>query len=121
MQVFFDFIPDVINKCSRFFKTLLKKGLKFDLSEESNPLLLNLSFVLFLAEVDLISEEQSCKGDMLVVCGTSRVQMIFILPAKVVTLYVWALIIEIVVICFKTFFLEGGICLAMFLALDDQF
>ena len=87
LQVSFNFTPDVVNKRSGFFETLLKEGLKIVLSKESNPVTLNLSFLLLLAEVDLILKEQGCKKDALVARGTDRVKMIFKLLAEVITLY----------------------------------
>ena len=88
LQVSFDFTPDIVNKRSRFFKTLSEKSLKFVPSEGSNPVPLNLSLVLLPAEVDFISEERGRKEDALVACSTSRIKIIFTLPAEVVTLHV---------------------------------
>ena len=87
LKVSFDFTPDVINKRGRFSETLSEECLKFVLSKESDQVLLNLSFVLLPAEVDLISKERGRKGDALVARGTNRIERVFTLPIEVVTLY----------------------------------
>lgn len=88
LQVFFDFTPDVVNKRGRFSKILSEKCFKFVLSEESNPVPLNLNLVLLPIKVDFILKKQDRKRDALVVCGTSYIEMIFTLLTKVVILYV---------------------------------
>ena len=88
LRVFFDFTSNVIYERGRFSKTLLEEGLEFVPSEESDPVPLNLSFVLLPAKIDPISEEQSQERDALGARDTVRVEMIFTLSAKVITLHV---------------------------------
>lgn len=88
LGVSFDFTPNIVNKRSRFSETLLEECLEFVLSKKSNPIILNLSFMLLLAEVDPISKKQSRKRDVLVARGTDYIEIIFILPTKVVILYI---------------------------------
>lgn len=52
LKISFNLTLDIVYKRSRFFKTLLKKGLKFVLYEEKNSVLFNLSFVFLLAEIN---------------------------------------------------------------------
>lgn len=87
IKVFFDFIPNVVNKRGRFFKTLLEKCFAFVLNKGSDPILLNLSFMLLPMEVDPISEKQGCKEDTLVAYNIGRIEIVFTLPIKVVILY----------------------------------
>ena len=57
LQVSFDFTPDVVYKRGGFSKTLSEKSLEFVLSEGSNPVPLDLNFVLLPAKIDPILEE----------------------------------------------------------------
>ena len=93
LRVFFDFAPDIVNKCSGFSEILSKKDLEFVPSEEGNPIPLNLSLVLLPAEVNPISEKRGRKRDLLVARGTGHVEIIFTLLAEVVKLYMSAPII----------------------------
>lgn len=88
LQVSFDFISNVVNKCNRFFKILLKEGLEFVSNKKSNSVPLNLSFILLPTEVDPILEKQGHKGDALVACDISHVKMIFTLLSEVIILYI---------------------------------
>lgn len=121
LQVAFDFTSDVINKYGAFFKTLLEKDFEFVLSKKSNPVLLNLSFMLLPAKLDSISKKKIYKKDVLMACDTGFVEIIFTLLAEMITLYIWAFIIQVRVTDLKNPFLKGEICLAIFLALDKQF
>lgn len=87
MQVSFYFTPDIINKCNEFSKTLLKKGLEFVPRKKNDPVPLNLSLLLLIAEVDPIFKEQGRKKDALVAYDIVCLEIIFILLAKVVTLH----------------------------------
>lgn len=93
LRVFFNLTPDIIHKRNRFFKILLEKDFKFVLCEKSDPVPLNLSLMLLLAEVDPISEKQGYKEDVLVARGTAYAEMILALSIKVVALYIQARII----------------------------
>lgn len=57
LGISFDFTPDIINKYDRFSEILLEECFEFVLSKGSNLITLNLSFMLLLAEVNLISEK----------------------------------------------------------------
>ena len=87
LQVSFDFIPDVIYKRGGFSEILSEEGLEFVLIKRSNPVLVNLSFVLLPTEIDPISKEQSRKEDALRAHDIGLVKMIFTLSAEVITLY----------------------------------
>ena len=88
LQISFDFSRDIVYKRGGFSETLSEEGLEFVSSKGSNPIPLNLSFVLLPAEIDSISEERGRKGDALVARGTGRVNMVFTLLTEVVTLHV---------------------------------
>ena len=118
MRVSFDFVSNVVYKCSRFSMTLLKESFEFVLCESSNPVLLNLNLVLLSAEVNLILEEQNCKRDALVACGIGCIEIIFTMLTKVVTFYIQAFIIQVGLTGLKVFLLRGGVCLAKFLVFD---
>lgn len=72
---------------------MLEKGLKFVLNRRDGIIVFNLSFILLLAKVDLIIEQQGCKENALVICSTGRIEMIFALLIKVITFYMQAFII----------------------------
>lgn len=93
LQVFFNFSPDIINKCSRFFEILLEKNLKFVSSKESNLVLLNLSLLLLLAEVNAILEKRIHERDVLVAYSISYIKIIIILSEKIITLHIGVCII----------------------------
>ena len=98
-----------------------EKGFEFVPSREDGIVAFYLSFVLLPAEVNPISEERSRKGDAFVACGSGRVKMILTLSTKIIALYVRAFIVKVGVSGLKCSILGGGVCLAMFLALDKQF
>lgn len=83
----FDFTLDIINEYDGFSKTLSEKSLEFILSKKSNPVLLNLSLILLIAEVNPMSKKQGCERDALVARGISHIKIIFTFPTKIVTLY----------------------------------
>lgn len=93
LGVFFDLILNVVYKCGRFSKILLEKSLKFVPCKRSYFVSFYPSLVLLLAEVDSISEEQSCKRDKLVAYDISRVKIILVFLTEIVTLYMQAPII----------------------------
>lgn len=93
LGVFFDLIPDIVNKRGGFFKTLLKESLKFVPCEGSYPVSLNLSLVLLLAEVDYISKEQDCKRDAYMAYSTGRIEIILALLIEIVAFHEQAPII----------------------------
>lgn len=64
---------------SEFLEILLKKNLEFVLTTRSGTIAFNLNLVLLPAEIDFISEKQGCKGDILRVCGTGYVKIVFAL------------------------------------------
>lgn len=87
LQVSFDFIPNVIYKWNRFFKILLKKNFEFVLYKKNNLVLLNLSLMLLLTEVDPISENPGHEKNAFIICGTNCVEIILILLTKIVIFY----------------------------------
>lgn len=123
LQVFFNFILDIVYKSGGFSKTLLKEVLKFVPGEWSNPVSLNLSFVLLSAKIDSIAEEQSCKVNALVAYGTGYIKIIFTLLAKLVASRVSALIIQVGVLGLEKTIVKSGVCLMLiiFVTLKKQF
>lgn len=81
----------------------------------------NLDLVLLPIEVYLVTEEQSCKKDMLKAYGTNRIEIILALSTKIITPYMQGLIVQIGIRDLKRSIPEDGVCLAMFLALKKQF
>ena len=94
-------------------KTLVEESLKFILSKQSAIVIFNLSFILLLAKIDLILEEQSNKKATLIVCSFGRIKMLFELAIKVVALYMQTLIIQIRVLSLKDFFAKYRVCLKL--------
>lgn len=62
-------------KRGRFFKTLLEKGFKFILSK-SKAVAFDLSLVLLLGKIDLVTKEQSRKRNAFRAYGTNRISKV---------------------------------------------
>lgn len=88
METLLNFGPDVSYEWYGFPKTLLKKKLEFVSNNKNGIVMLYLSFVLLLVEVDPISEKQSHKSDALIACGTGYVKKVFVLLRKVRAIYI---------------------------------
>lgn len=87
LEILLNLSLDVDHKCNRFFKIFLEKSLEFVLSKRSVIISLYLGYMLLLAKVDLVFEEQSCKKKKLVAHGTGCVKIVPILSTKIVVLY----------------------------------
>lgn len=57
LEISLHFNLDASHKWGRFFKTLLEKDFKFILNRNNSIIAFNLSFVLLLAEVNLVLEK----------------------------------------------------------------
>lgn len=82
-----NFSPDTDYKQSRFSNTMFKKDFEFISNKKDGIILFNLGFVLLLAEVDPILEEQSHKRHALMAFGTGRIKIILALLIEVLALY----------------------------------
>lgn len=102
---------------------MLKKSLEFVLSRRDSIFAFNLSLILLPAKIDLISEKQSYKKDMLITHGISRVKIILALLTKVIALYMWVFIIQVKILDLKVIIIkcEIGLKLAIFLISNKQF
>lgn len=80
-------------KQDKFFKTLSKKNLEFVLSKKGNFITLTLGYILLLVEINFILEKQSCKRNMLRLCNTGYVKIVFIILTEVIVLYIKTTII----------------------------
>ena len=98
-----------------------EKGLEFVPSRGDGIVAFYLSFVLLPAEVNPISEEQGRKGDAFVARGSGRVEIILTLLTKIIALHMQAPIVKVGVPGLEGSIPGGGVCLAMFLALEKQF
>lgn len=121
LKISLDFNPDATYKGSRFSKILPKKGFEFIPSRKNSTITLNWSFVLLLAKIDLILEEQDEKKDTLRARSTDYVKIVFILLTKVVTLYMKAIILQVGISGLKTPILECKVCFPIFIPLNKQF
>lgn len=74
-------------KQCQFSKTLLEKSFEFISSSGDDIITFYMCFMLLPAEVDSILKEQSYKNDVLVVCGTGFVEIVFVVLTKVIALY----------------------------------
>ena len=113
--------PDVGHERGGFPETLSEKSFEFIPSKESNLVALNLGLVLLPAEVDPIPKKRGRKENTLGPRGTGRVEMVFALLTEIVALYMQVSIILVGVTGFESSLPGGGVCLAMFLALNKQF
>ena len=116
-----DLGPDASHKRGGFSETLPEKGLEFVLGRRDGIVAFNLSFVLLPAEVNPISEERGREGDAFVARGSGRVEMILTLSTERIALHVRAPIVKVGVPGLEGSIPGGGVCLAMFLALDKRF
>ena len=116
-----DLGPDVSHERGGFSETLPEKGLEFVPSRGDGIVAFHLSFVLLPAEVNPISEERGRKRDAFVARGSGRVKMILTLLTKIIALHMRAPIVKVGVPGLESSIPGGGVCLAMFLALDKQF
>ena len=121
LEIPLDLGPDASHEQGGFLETLPKKGLKFVPSRGDGIVAFHLSFVLLLAEVNPISKERGRKGDAFMARGSGRVEMILTLSTEIIALHMRAAIVKVGVPGLKGFIPGGGVCLAMFLALDKQF
>lgn len=88
LGILLNFSLDAGYKCGRYSETLPKKDLKFDLSRGNDIVIFNSSFMLLPIEINLITEEQDYKNDMCITCDINCVKIIFILPTKIIALYI---------------------------------
>lgn len=76
------------HKQDRFPKTLSEKSLKYILSRGGSIVAFDLNLVLLLVEIDFVIEEQSRKGNVFRIYGTSHIKMILALLTEVIALYI---------------------------------
>lgn len=88
LEVWFNLISDVVNKRSRFSKTLFEKNLKFILSRRSGPVTFVPGFSLLSADVDSIPEIRNSKKDAFMTFGSSCFKIIFALLIEIVIFYI---------------------------------
>lgn len=88
LKILLNFCLNTYYKHGGLSKILTKKGFKLVLSRGNDIIVSNLSFMLLLAEVDLILKEQSCKKDIFITYNTSHGKIILALPAKVIVFYI---------------------------------
>lgn len=121
LEILLTFGLDIGHKQDGFSKTLIKKSLKFVPNRREGTIAFNLSFVLLLAKVDPIPEEQDCKRDVLVARGTGCIKIVFALLTEVIIFYMQVFLVQIRVPGLKNSILEGDVYLIMFLAFNKQF
>lgn len=88
LGVFFNLTLDIIYKRNRFSKTFPKKSLKFVPYRGCGPVILDLSLILLLVEVDLILKKQGYKRDAFLAFSSSGFKMVFTLLTEIITFYV---------------------------------
>ena len=79
---------DAGHKQGGFSETLLGKGLKFVLSRGDGIVAFNLSFMLLLAKVNLVSKKRGRKEIAFVARGFGRVEIILTLLTNIIALYI---------------------------------
>lgn len=65
-----------------------KKDIKFVLNKNNGIIVLNLSFVLFLAKIDFIIKKQDYNKDALIFYDFKRIKIIFALSTTIYKLYI---------------------------------
>ena len=121
LRIPLDLGPDASYEQSRFFETWPEKDFKFVPSRKDSIVTFNLSFVLLQAEINPVLEERGCKRDAFMAHGSGCVEMILILSKEIIAFYMQAPIVKVGVPSLKGSIPGGGVCLAMFLALNKQF
>lgn len=74
----------LVTKAVDFSRLCQKKTLNYFPNRRKSTIAFNLGFVLLLAKVNPIPEEQSRKNDVLVSCGINCIKMILILLTEVI-------------------------------------
>lgn len=87
LKILFNFNLNASDKQDRFSKVLMEKDHKFALSKQNTIVIFNLSIVMRAIKVDLILVKKWYKKDILIICGSNYVKIIFALAIKIVTLY----------------------------------
>lgn len=121
LRIPLNFSSDTGHKLNRFLKTLLKKELEFVSSKRDKTVTFNWSFLLLLAEIDLILKKQGYKKDALDVCDTSRVKIIFPLLTKVVVLHTRITIVYVRIFSLKSSIWYMNLALLCFWPLTNNF
>lgn len=98
-----------------------EKSFEFILIKKENTVAFNLSFVLLLAKIDFILEEQNSKENAFRARSIGCLEKILTLLTKIISLYIQDFIVYIEVMSFIGSLSKGGICFATFLALNKQF
>lgn len=93
MRILFYFSLNASYKSGEFFKTLLKKDLKFVLYKRDSIVIFNLDLMLLLVKINLITEKQGCKKIVLGIYGIGCVKIVLTLLTKVIILYIRVIII----------------------------
>ena len=78
LQILLNLCPNASFEQGGFSKTLLQKSFEFDASKRNGIVAFNLSFILLLVEVNLVSEKQSHKRDAFVANSSGHVKIILI-------------------------------------------
>lgn len=88
LRILFNFGPNTTYKQGGFFKTLLKKNLKFVLTRVNYIIAFNLCFGLLLAKVNLILKKLDYIKNALVAYGFGYIKIVYTLLIKVIALYI---------------------------------
>lgn len=120
MEILLNLGSDASHEQGRFSKTLSEESFKFISSRRNGIIASKLSFVLLLAEINLVLEKQGRKGYAFVIRTSDHVEIIFTLSTKVIGLYEQTFIVKVKITGLKKAIAECGICLklAMFLAFN---
>lgn len=78
LEISLNLSPDVCSKRNKFSKALLKDKIKFIQSGRNGTIAFNLSFILLLAEFNLILKKESYKKDVFIACGPSHIKIVFV-------------------------------------------
>lgn len=88
LRVLFNFILYVVYKYGRFFIAFSKKHFKFVFYIGDSFIKFEPSYILLLAEANLILEKQDCKDKTFMTFGLSNLKIAFKLLAKIETLHI---------------------------------
>lgn len=98
LGILFNFGLNASYKQIGFLEILIEKNIEFVLSEQDR--IFNLSFVMLLIEVNIILKISNYKKNVLMFNSFGCIKIIFLLPIKVVALYMQTFIIQVRILSF---------------------
>lgn len=121
LRVFLDSTLDTINKNHKVLKLFFQKRLKLNPRDKIYSFFLMPKFMLMPMEVDWFTKKKSCKQNIVGVGSTDSLEIVLKLLAKLVTIHVGFLTIQVKKTSFKRPPSRSFVGSAMFLSIHEDF